>query len=69
VTCRDANFGLSATPYLGLGLAVAGGWLAIIAWRALRTPGKSGSTRAFAAINYYAVMVLGTVILDAVLGR
>jgi protoheme IX farnesyltransferase len=62
-------FGLSATPFLGLGLAVAGTWLVISAWRALRTPDKSGFRRAFAAINYYAVMVMGAVILDSVLGR
>ena len=62
-------FGLSTSPFLGLGLAVAGAWLVITAWRALRTPDKSGFRRAFAAINYYAVMVMGAVILDAVLGR
>ena len=62
-------FGLSTSPFLGLGLAVAGTWLVVIAWRALRTPDKPGFRRAFAAINYYAVMVMGAVILDAVLGR
>ena len=62
-------FGLSASPFLGLGLAAAGAWLVAVAWRALRTPGKPGFRRAFAAINYYAVMVMGAVILDAVLGQ
>jgi protoheme IX farnesyltransferase len=60
-------FGLSASPFLGLGLAAAGAWLVVIAWRALRAPDKRGFRRAFAAINLYAVMVMGAVILDAVL--
>jgi hypothetical protein len=59
----------SRHPLPGTGLAVAGTWLVIGAWRALRTPDKSGFRRAFAAINYYAVMVMGAVILDSVLGR
>jgi protoheme IX farnesyltransferase len=62
-------FGLSVSPFLGLGLAAAGAWLIVVAWRALRIPGNSGFRRAFLAINYYAVMVIGAVILDAVLGR
>lgn len=62
-------FGLSASPFLGLGLAAAGVWLVAVTWRALRTPDKPGFRRAFAAINYYAVMVMGAVILDAVLGH
>jgi heme o synthase len=62
-------FGLSASPFLGLGLAIAGGWLVAVAWRALKTPSKPGYRRAFHAINYYAVMVMGAVILDAMLGR
>ena len=62
-------FGLSASPFLGLGLAAAGAWLVTVTWRALRTPDKPGFRRAFAAINYYAVMVMGAVILDAVVGR
>ena len=62
-------FGLSSSPFLGLGLAAAGAWLTFIAWRALRTPDQQGFRQAFHAINYYAVMVMGAVILDAVLGR
>jgi protoheme IX farnesyltransferase len=62
-------FGLSNSPFLGLGLAAAGAWLILVAWRALRAPGKQGFRQAFLAINYYAVMVMGAVILDAVLGR
>ena len=62
-------FGLSTSPFLGLGLAAAGGWLTFVAWRALRAPSKPGFRQAFLAINYYAVMVMGAVILDAVLGR
>ena len=62
-------FGLSTSPFLGLGLATAGAWLVAVAWRALRAPGKQGVRRAFHAINYYAVMVMGAVILDAVLGH
>ena len=62
-------FGLSNSPFLGLGLAAAGVWLTFVAWRALRAPGKQGFRQAFHAINYYAVMVMGAVILDAVLGR
>jgi protoheme IX farnesyltransferase len=62
-------FGLSTSPFLGLGLAVAGAWLVFVAWRALRAPGKQGVRQAFVAINCYAVMVMGAVILDAVLGR
>ena len=62
-------FGLSNSPFLGPGLAVAGGWLTFVAWRALRAPGNQGFRRAFLAINYYAVMVMGAVMLDAVLGR
>jgi protoheme IX farnesyltransferase len=62
-------FGLSSSPYLGLGLAAAGAWLTIVAWRALRKPNKQGFRQAFHAINYYAVMVMGAVILDAMLGH
>ena len=62
-------FGLSNSPFLGLGLAAAGAWLTFVAWRALRAPSKQGFSQAFHAINYYAVMVMGAVILDAVLGR
>jgi protoheme IX farnesyltransferase len=62
-------FGLSTSPFLGLGLAAAGAWLTIIAWRALRVPSNRGIRQAFNAINYYAVMVMGAVILDAMLGR
>jgi protoheme IX farnesyltransferase len=60
-------FGLSVSPFLGLGLAVAGAWLVAIAWRALRAPDGLGIGRAFRAINYYAVMVMGAVIVDALL--
>lgn len=62
-------FGLAASPFLGLGLAIAGGWLVAVAWRSLRSPSKPGYRRAFHAINYYAVVVMGAVILDAMLGR
>jgi protoheme IX farnesyltransferase len=62
-------FGLSSSPYLGLGLAAAGAWLTFVAWRALRKPSKQGFRQAFHAINYYAVMVMGAVILDAMLGH
>lgn len=62
-------FGLSNSPYLGLGLAAAGAWLTFVAWRALRAPSKQGFRQAFHAINYYAVMVMGAVILDAMLGH
>ena len=62
-------FGLSSSPFLGLGLAVAGAWLTVVAWRSLRAPSKHGFRKAFHAINYYAVMVMGAVILDAMLGR
>ena len=62
-------FGLSNSPFLGLGLAAAGAWLTFVAWRALRAPNKQGFRQAFHAINYYAVLVMGAVILDAVLGR
>jgi protoheme IX farnesyltransferase len=62
-------FGLSSSPYLGLGLAAAGAWLTFVAWRALRRPNKQGFRQAFHAINYYAVMVMGAVILDAMLGH
>ena len=62
-------FGLSSSPFLGLGLAAAGAWLTFVAWRALHAPDKQGFRQAFQAINYYAVMVMGAVILDAVLGR
>jgi protoheme IX farnesyltransferase len=62
-------FGLSTSPFLGLGLVVAGVWLVLVAWRSLRVPGTPGIRRAFHAINYYAVMVMGAVILDAMMGR
>jgi protoheme IX farnesyltransferase len=62
-------FGLASSPFLGLGLAVAGGWLVAVAWRALKSPGKPGYLRAFRAINLYAVAVMAAVILDAVLAR
>ncbi len=62
-------FGLASSPFLGLGLAVAGGWLVAVAWRALRTPGAAGFGRAFHAINYYAVMVMAAVMLDAMLAQ
>ena len=35
----------------------------------MHAPGKQGVRRAFHAINFYAVMVMGAVILDAVLGH
>jgi protoheme IX farnesyltransferase len=62
-------FGLSSSPFLGLGLVAAGAWLVLVAWRSLRAPSKQGVRQAFHAINYYAVMVMGAVILDAMLGR
>jgi len=62
-------FGLSNSPYLGLGLAAAGAWLVYVAWRSLRAPSKQGFRQAFMAINYYAVMVMGAVILDAMIGH
>jgi heme o synthase len=62
-------FGLASSPYLGLGLAAAGAWLTFVAWRALRRPSNQGFRQAFHAINYYAVMVMGAVILDAMLGH
>ena len=62
-------FGLSSSPYLGLGLVAAGAWLTFVAWRSLRKPNKQGFRQAFHAINYYAVMVMGAVILDAMLGH
>jgi hypothetical protein len=46
-----------------------GAWLTFVAWRALRAPSKYGFRQAFHAINYYAVMVMGAVILDAMLGH
>jgi protoheme IX farnesyltransferase len=61
-------FGLSSSPFLGLGLVAAGMWLVFVEWRVLRAPSRQGIRRAFRAINYYAVMVMGAVMLDAVLG-
>jgi protoheme IX farnesyltransferase len=60
-------FGLSNSPFLGLGLAAAGAWLTIVTWRALRAPSKQGFRQAFQAINYYAVVVMAGVILDALI--
>ncbi len=62
-------FGLSSSPFLGLALVAAGAWLVFVAWRSLRAPSKQGIRRTFHAINYYAVVVMGAVVLDAVLGR
>ncbi len=62
-------FGLSSSPFLGLGLVLAGVWLVLIAWRSLRAPSKQGIRQAFNAINYYAVVVMGAVIVDAILAR
>jgi protoheme IX farnesyltransferase len=62
-------FGLARSPLLGLGLAALGAWLVLVAWRALRTPGRQGIRRAFRAINYYALLVMSSVMLDAVLAR
>jgi protoheme IX farnesyltransferase len=62
-------FGLSTSPFLGLGLAIAGAWLVAVAWRSLHKADRPGIRRAFHAINYYAVLVMGAVILDSVLGR
>lgn len=62
-------FGLSSSPFLGLGLVVAGAWLVLIAWRSLRSPSPQGIRHAFKAINYYAVVVMGAVIVDAMLAR
>ncbi len=62
-------FGLSRSPFLGLGLVVAGAWLVLIAWRSLRNPSKRGIGQAFNAINYYAVVVMGAVIVDAILAN
>lgn len=61
-------FGLSSSP-LGLGLVVAGAWLVFVAWRSLRVPSKQGVRYAFHAINYYAVVVMGAVMLDAILAH
>jgi protoheme IX farnesyltransferase len=60
-------FGLSQSPFLGLGLAAAGAWLTIVAWRYLRDPNRRSCRQAFHAINYYAVLVMGAVILDSML--
>jgi protoheme IX farnesyltransferase len=62
-------FGLSSSPFLGLGLVVAGAWLVLIAWRSLRAPSKQGIRQAFNAINYYAVVVMMAVIVDAILAH
>jgi len=62
-------FGLSTSPFIALGLVAAGVWLVAVAWRSLRAPAAPGIRRAFHAINTYAVLVMGAVILDAVLGR
>jgi protoheme IX farnesyltransferase len=62
-------FGLSSSPFVALGLVAAGVWLVAVAWRSLRAPAAPGIRRAFHAINTYAVLVMGAVILDAVLGR
>jgi protoheme IX farnesyltransferase len=62
-------FGLSTSPFLGLGLVVAGAWLVLIAWRSLRAPSKQGIRQAFNAINYYAVVVMMAVIVDAILAH
>jgi protoheme IX farnesyltransferase len=61
-------FGLSTSPFMALGLVAASVWLVAVAWHALRTPAAPGIRRAFAAINYYALLVMAAVILDAVLG-
>lgn len=61
-------FGLSTSPFIALGLVAAGVWLVAVTWRSLRTPAASGIRRAFHAINTYAVLVMGAVMLDAVLG-
>ena len=62
-------FGLARSPLLGLALAGLGAWLVLVAWRALRKPSPLGIGRAFRAINYYALLVMGAVMLDAVLGH
>ena len=51
-----------SSPFLGLGLAAAGIWLTVVTCR-------QGFRHAFRAISYYAVMVMGAIILDAMLGR
>ena len=62
-------FGLSSSPFLGLGLAIAGAWLVVVAWRALHKPSKRGVRQAFFAMNYYALAVMAAVIVDAMLVR
>jgi heme o synthase len=62
-------FGLSSSPFLGLGLAVAGAWLVVVAWRSLRAPSKPSIRHAFHAVNYYAVVVMAAVIVDAMFVR
>jgi heme O synthase-like polyprenyltransferase len=62
-------FGLSSSPFLGLALVLAGAWLVFIAWRGLRAPSKQGIRQAFNAINYYAVVVMGAIIVDAMLAH
>ncbi len=62
-------FGLSTSPFLGLGLVLAGVWLVSVAWLSLRTPAAAGIRRTFHAINYYAVLVMAAVIVDAMVGR
>jgi len=62
-------FGLSSSPFLGLGLVVAGAWLVVVAWRSLRAPSKQSVRQAFHAVNYYAVVVMAAVMVDALLVR
>jgi protoheme IX farnesyltransferase len=61
-------FGLARSPFLGLGLALAGACLIVVVWRALRAPSSPGFRRAFRAINVYAVLAMTAVVLDALLG-
>jgi protoheme IX farnesyltransferase len=62
-------FGLAQSPFLGLGLTLAGAWLTLVAWRSLRVPSSQGFRRAFRAINTYAAMIMAAVALDAILAR
>jgi protoheme IX farnesyltransferase len=57
-------FGISGSPWTGLGLAGAGAVVSVSTWRSLEARAPA---RAFRAINLYALVVLGLLGADALL--
>jgi len=61
-------FGVNASPWVSLGLALAGLWLGRSAWRVFRSGGEGTAFRgAFVGINVYACAVMALLAVDLAL--